>query len=93
MTECFVASFDGDFSENKAGSNDFVIIDLGLQINNQETVNKKELKWKPVVDFFLYNVGKIAVEPKHTEYNYCKLVKTELILEPKTERANRKTPM
>lgn len=29
MIECFVASFDGDFSENKAGSNDFVIIDLG----------------------------------------------------------------
>lgn len=29
MTECFVASFDGDFSENKAGSNEFVIIDLG----------------------------------------------------------------
>ena len=29
MTECFVASFDGDFSENRTGSNDFVIIDLG----------------------------------------------------------------
>lgn len=29
MTECFVASFDGDFSENKAESNEFVIIDLG----------------------------------------------------------------
>ena len=28
MTECLVASFDGNFSENKAGSNDFVIIDL-----------------------------------------------------------------
>ena len=51
------------------------------------------MKWKPVVDFFLYNVGKIAVEPKHTEYNYCKLTKTELILEPKTVRENRKTPM
>ena len=29
MTERFMASFDGDFNENKAGSNDFVIIDLG----------------------------------------------------------------
>ena len=51
------------------------------------------MKWKPVVYSFLLYVGKIALEPKHTEYNYCKLTKTELILEPKTERANRKTPM